>query len=758
MSEASATSPQRDTSRRLCRPWTARANPCLRALVAAMAALMLTAGLWLAGALPAWELRLWDWRASLFAAPSPHTEAIHLITLDQASLDWAYEANGLSWPWPRELYAVIIDFCRRAGAKAVAFDVLFTEPSAYGVQDDATLARAAGRSEAFIAAAFLGDAVGRADTWPRRAPRLPQPEGLDALLSASAGSPKLREVLTPARGVFPIAELASNATLLGAVDAAPDDDGVYRRVRLLRSFDSVASPSLALASFLAGEEAAPTLRFQEKSLRIGHGEAAIRVPLDETAQSVLRFRGPADVFTSDTAAAVIRSELLLRSSPSAPAAMIPVDPERLAGKYVFFGFTAPGLFDLRPTPVDPVTPGVVVWATALDNLLADDFATPLRMEVVVVFCMLTALAVGALGAMLAHPLRQALVLAGSTSGVVTVGFAGYAMHLWLPMAAPLVTAVGASAVAMILTIAVENRQRRFIKTAFSQYLHPSVVEQLLAQPDRLSLGGERREISIFFSDLEGFTALSEKLAPEALVAFLNEYLTAMTDILLAHGGTVDKYEGDAIIAFWNAPLEQPDHAWRALAAAMACQAKLDAMGERFAAVLGARPRMRIGLNTGWAVVGNLGSHTRFDYTMIGDAVNVAARLESLNKQFGSRTLLSGALRDALPADAQSADVRFRFLGRIAVMGRAEPVSIFEPLTAEAYTQRRDEIEAFDHALARFCSGDIESARADFTRLAETDPAAAPYRDHCELLCCEADRRDASVSPEPWDGALVMRSK
>ncbi len=223
----------------------------------------------------------------------------------------------------------------------------------------------------------------------------------------------------------------------------------------------------------------------------------------------------------------------------------------------------------------------------------------------------------------------------------------------------------------------EGRQKRYIKNAFKQYLSPAVIEQLISHPERLKLGGERRELSIFFSDLQGFTSISEGLSPEELTALLNEYLSAMTDIIQEEGGTVDKFEGDAIIAFWNAPLDLDDHALRAVRSALRCQESLARMRPAFRERVGKDLYMRIGINTGPAVVGNMGSHSRFDYTVLGDAVNLAARLEGINKQFKTYTMISQAtleqMADAFPV---------RELSRVAVVGRKEPVTVYEPMFEE----------------------------------------------------------------------------
>jgi adenylate cyclase len=261
----------------------------------------------------------------------------------------------------------------------------------------------------------------------------------------------------------------------------------------------------------------------------------------------------------------------------------------------------------------------------------------------------------------------------------------------------------------------------------------------------LKLGGERRVLSIFFSDLEGFTSISEGLAPEELTTLLNDYLSAMTDIIQEEGGTVDKYEGDAIIAFWNAPLEVPEHATGAVRTALRCQAVLADMRPGFRERVGKDINMRIGINTGPAVVGNLGSHNRFDYTMLGDAVNLAARLEGANKQFGTYTMISQSTREMI-GDA----LAVRELARIAVVGRKEPVTVYEPMFHEAYESRNNELSRFAEGLDLFYDGDFLEALEHFSLIQDVDPAAAAYVEKCLAFI--------NTPPPDWKGVWVMTGK
>ena len=327
---------------------------------------------------------------------------------------------------------------------------------------------------------------------------------------------------------------------------------------------------------------------------------------------------------------------------------------------------------------------------------------------------------------------------------VTASFA-YLQGYWLPLVIPQIAVMTAITLSLVVNFATEGIQRQFIKSAFQQYLNPAVIDQIIAHPEKLALGGERRELSIFFSDLQGFTSISEALDPETLTALLNDYLSAMTDIIHEENGTVDKYEGDAIIAFWNAPLDVPDHACRAVNAALRCQEKLAELRPQYLARTGKEFYMRIGVNTGYAVVGNMGSKDRFDYTMLGDSVNLAARLEGVNKQFGTYSMVSAETRK------QAADkFSFRELARVAVVGKKEAVTVYEPFRSDVYNENKEVLVIFQNGLQLFYKGQFDAARDVFLSIASRDPAAAKYAEKC------LEMKNLAVAG--WDGVWVMTTK
>lgn len=703
-----------------------------------MAAACMALALWSAGLLTSWEAATYDVRVRILARPGPATDEIRIILLDQHSLDWGKEQFGLGWPWPRQVYAPVVDFCRRAKATALAFDVVYTEPSVYGVADDKALGDAMQAYGHTVMPIDLHLTDGSDEHWPPAAP-VPTHDAKGFTAWAKGRG------LTANLATFPIPEIARHATLLGNVNNEPDDDTVYRRLGPMLIFDERHVPSLPLALFLAARPQAQ-LAMDAGGMNLFAPQLKRHIPLDRHGKAILRYRGALKLYKPVSAAAVIQSELQMAEGKK-PL----LDPADFTGKFVFFGFSATGLLDLRPTPLGGVTPGVVVNATFLDNLISGDFIKPLPRWISALVILFMGVVTG-LQHVVAARVRAMLTVSALTFALpIAAAFWLYGAGWWMPLVAPLVASAAALAGTGMYKYATEGRQRRFIKSAFKQYLSPQVIDQLLENPDRLRLGGERREISIFFSDIQGFTTISESLDPVDLTAVLNDFLTAMTDIIQGEGGTVDKYEGDAIIAFWNAPVSQPDHALRAVRAAMACQEKLAEMRGHFRKRTGHAFHMRIGINTGPAVVGNLGSHSRFDYTMLGDAVNLAARLEGANKQFGTYTMISRATLEAMTAQAQTVGAfPCRELARLQVVGKNEAVTVFEPMPPAEAAARRNANQAFASALEAFYAGAFSRAAEAFAPLTEVDPAAARYLTRCREL--------ASTPPQEWNGVWTLTSK
>lgn len=695
-----------------------------RAVWVALLATALAATGWWAGLWEHWEARSWDARVVALAQPGPATDDIVLVLLDQPSLDWAQRENGLGWPWPRELYGVLTDFVARGQPKAWVLDVLYLEPSVFGVGDDQRFADALAETPSVLAFFASPGQAGTRGSWPEALP-LPPIERKPGTSAVEAAGLSL-----------PTQPLAEAVTALGNAHAAADPDGIYRRMRPTTVLDSVSLPTLALAAYALGEAATvPTVSVDHHRLSLGTRE----FPLDAAGHAILRYRGPADTYTSLSAAALLQSELRLRQGEAAA-----LDPAIFTDKYVLFGFSAPGLLDLRPTPVDGAFPGVAVHATLLDNLLSGDLMRPVPPLMALLLMVL--LAGMAAWTLTGRVTAASSALWGGAWLIVPVAlvFAAYWLGFWLHWMSLQVAVVVAVLSSWLLNYALEGRQRRFVRSAFQHYLSADVIEQILREPERLRLGGERKNMTFFFTDLEGFTALSEVLSPEQLTNLLNDYLSAMTRIVQEEGGTLDKFQGDAIMAFWNAPVSVADHAARAVRAAVRCQQRLAELSPQYAARYGHPLFMRIGVHTGVAVVGNMGSRDRFDYTVLGDAVNLAARLEGVNKRFRSGILVSDATRAALPDDPA---LGLREVGCVAVVGREQPVTLYQPVPAGLSSAQ---LTAFAAALSQFYHGQFGAALAGFLALADHDPVAAAY-----LRIAHAFQRQP---PAGWQGVWVLDGK
>jgi adenylate cyclase len=331
------------------------------------------------------------------------------------------------------------------------------------------------------------------------------------------------------------------------------------------------------------------------------------------------------------------------------------------------------------------------------------------------------------------------------------GLGSIAPYLWVPIV-PTALALWISYLGSTAFVAIiEGKEKRFIRSAFGKYVSPDVVRDIATNPDALKLGGQKRSISVFFSDLAGFTTMSERMTPEALIAHLNEYLTEMTQVVMDEAGTLDKYIGDAIMAFWNAPNDLPDHADRAMRCAVMTQRRMDELNKRWRADDPEAEDLvvRIGINTGDVVVGNVGGENRFDYSAIGDAVNLGARLEPANKDYDTLTMVSQFTVDACDREA----FRLRELDFIAVKGKVEPVPVYELLEfagAELAPHREEALAHYETGMSAYKNMDWELALTYFEAAVEADPTDGPSKVYLERS------RENIADPPDADWDFVIR--
>ncbi len=644
------------------------------------------------------ESRTWDWRVQSAVDPSRADRDIVLLLVDKSSLDEFEKVEQLSWPWPREVYALLIRYLAKAGAKGVAFDMIFTEQSSQGGEDDKRLGEAADGSMPVVHALVAGDggdgAAIEAQLKQRKPGNLSEP-WLDRL-AARASSQQFTSA------TLPVDPLVQSQAYLANVKAKPDRDGVFRRFAPAATVGSTTVLSLPIA-FLRAVQPQKSLQELEEIFA-------------KDGDAVIRFHGPEQTYTSLSIVPVLRSAYALAEGQEPK-----VNPSMFKDKWVMIGSNAPALLDFRPTPISDVFPGTEINATILDNLLHRDFVRRSgNLANLLLLLAVTFLATAA--CLYSHRLLlQAIGGAGVGGVAVAIAYKAAAAGIWLPLVTPVLAIAGAIIASLGYQYGIEGRAHRFVKSAFRQYVSADVIDQLVADPSKLALGGERRQLTVFFSDIAGFSRIAERLDPHDLVTMLNEYLSAMTNIILEHGGTLDKYVGDAIVCFWNAPLPVEQHAKVAVDAAFRCQQTLAdlrvAMRERYGVELSAR----IGLATGSAVVGNFGSERRFDYTAIGDTVNLASRLEGANKAFGTEILISESTAQEL-----AGSIRVRRVARLRVVGRVTPESVYEPIDDARWSAADGRFEEFEAALQQLEAGEFESAAARFDELADGDAVAAKY--------------------------------
>ena len=685
----------------------------LRFLITAGAVFLVSVVLQFSGITGWFERKSYDMRMSATADAFEPSEDITLVLLDQESLNWASETLGWSYPWPRESYAKIIDFFNRANAASIAFDMLYTEPSMYGPEDDRILGEACSNFGRVIETVYYS------------------PEATK--IASGDGT----EYPAP---LYPVDDIKNNAAILGNVTSSLDGDGTARRNRFY-STSPLAEPGLAVASLIVGENL-PDLK---------------KIPLASDGGMYIRFQRSLDNYIPYNAEQIIRTELAIEEAEKNGEEFDPgddlLDLEQFEGSHVFFGLYAPGLFDICTTPIGTNYPGVGVHVCQLDTILNESylFESPLWVTLLII-----ALA-SILGCFIGGVTKQAnaksvlievLIFIVVIAAYIGATIGAFIPGLIMPFFVPLLALSGAFIASILETYLTEGKQRRYLKTAFKQYLSPTVIENLIENPDLLKLGGERREITAFFSDIQGFTTISESMTPEGMTQFLNLYLSEMSDIIMAHGGTIDKYEGDAIIAFWNAPTFEEDHAKRGIEAALECQKKLVEMQDELMKITGKPVKQRIGLNTGIATVGNFGSRNRFDYTMMGDTVNLASRLEGINKQYGTYTMCSKATMDS--AVEHGFTLPFRNVGKVAVVGRKEPVLIYNPLTTEEKSVLDGFNDIYLKAYDLFEKGDFAEAKEAFASIADKDPVSAKYVDKCAMLI--------KNPPENWQGFIQATEK
>jgi adenylate cyclase len=693
------------------------------------------------------------------------TGTVAIVDLDDQSL----KEFG-QWPWPRYRVAMLAERIRRAGAASIALDIVFAEED----RTSPDVVRHSLRSELGVDIGFTGLPTGLenndsvlagilkqgpyvlgyyfrveelesddgqpsspAHASPEHAPDVaPPPLKLSVLKAPDAMD--VKEALFLAGGVVGnIPVLAGAAQAAGFINVGADGDGIVRKAPLIISWEDGVYASLALAAVLraSGSETG-LLRLTSggvESLRL----AGRNIPLDARGRMLLNYRGGRRTIPTYSARDVLEERL---------------QPGALDGKIVFIGTSAAGLMDIRSTPLDRFYPGVEAQATVADNIVGGDFlrrpdwAPGLELTLIVGMGLLSTLLLLRMGGI--WPLIILAVLGSSAwfGAVRSLNVHG----LYLSPLMPMLTLAGNFGILSFLKFWSEEKEKRKIRNSFEHYLSPEVITRVLKNPDMLKLGGEKKELTVLFSDIRNFTSLSEKLEPQELVAFMNEFHSAMTGIILEQGGTLDKYIGDAVMAFFGAPEEQPDHALIGCRTALAMMERLYECRKDWCFPGFSRIEIGVGISSGEMVVGNMGSVKRMSYTVMGDQVNLASRLEGLTKQYGVKILIS-----QFTFHQVRHEITCREIDQVRVKGKDTPVSIYEPFSKDYFTDGRFAfIEPFEKGLQSYRAGRFEEAMTFFEQTLTIKPGDNPsllYIERCKTM-------SAAPLPEDWDGVCTMVNK
>lgn len=711
------------------------------------------------------ELKFYDLKFQYRGVRSPAPEVV-IVAIDDNSV------KGVGrWPWSREVMAQLISRIKEAEARVIGLDIVFAERQETAAltalqrlrQDlaqkkaanpqildllkreenradvDRRLARVIGEGTPTILGFFFVGVGGRTVALKRGQALGPK--------TISASTYNMVRWLDQQSSRMPIMgagsvevnlpEITETAAGGGYFNMVPDPDGTIRWLPLALSYGPDIFAPLTLVTLQHYWQKVPlgiTLsHLGVREVRLGRE----KIPVDNYGRLFINYLGPPGIFPTYSAVQVMEGSL---------------PKEALKDKLVLVGATAVGIYDLRVTPFSGVCPGVEIQATVLDNILRKDFIhTPANPSLATMgIVLILALIFGILLPRLSPVGAIAISLLTAQAYIALNYFAFRNLGLQLEVFYPLLEVAGVYTGITLQRFLAEERERARIKKAFQSYVAPEVVNQIIRNPDKLRLGGERRELSILFSDIRGFTSLSETMAPEALVEVLHEFLNPMSEIIVKHGGTIDKYIGDAIMALFGAPLDLPDHCQRVCRAALEMVQSLKALDQEWLEQGKPSLRIGIGINSGPVSVGNMGSNRLFDYTAIGDNVNLASRLEGLNKFYGTEILVSAATAQHL-----NNGFYFREVDLVRVKGKKHPIAIYEILgegTPEEKMARFLELYAEGLAMYR---------ERRFVQAHEALQGALDQRPHDALCAHYLQWTDKFLEKPPgpeWDGITTMVEK
>ena len=678
------------------------------------------------------ELKTLDARFRIFSKPETASKNIVFAVIDDKSIQ-SLEKQNMYWPWSRDVYAELVGYFKRGGAKAVMFDILFPSPdidrvSSNGEDNDKNFADSMKSAQNVLLGLQLKEDIAPSN--------YPMNNSVEFSFPHDAVSSKIFS-----SSIAPYPLFQSSAKNIGVVNYHSDDDGICRRLPLLSYYNRTTFPHLGFTAFLFNKHPSITFEKEKKTLKVENQE----IPLDNEGNFLIWWYGKGGI---DGCFKYYSIQSLIHSAIQEKRSHQPIVPsDSFKDKYVIVGSNASALLDFRTTPFtqEEPYPGMEIYATMLSNLLQKDFLRignkTISILAIFAFCFLVAFAMFYVHRVI-YTISLVIILSIAWVGISCYFFSSE--KIWIELAAPLCSILCSFAISATWSYSTEGKARKQLRSMFHRYVDATVVEQLEAHPEKLELGGVETEAVVFFSDIEQFTIVSEQLQPKDVVKHLNEYFSLSVDVLLKHNAFLDKYYGDAVMAMFGVPIQNNNDAHYACLASLEIIQSLKSQPMVF-------NRARIGLHSGKMLVGNIGSVKRTEYTAIGDTVNVASRLESVNKIYGTSIIISEQVYSKVHND-----MICRELDIVTLKGKGTATRIFELLCTKKLCPQETTtlVQQFGLALQQYRNKSFVEAKNSFSQLLKQFPDDNPAK----VFINRCNNFISSPPPQEWNGVYDLESK
>ena len=670
--------------------------------------------IFLSNVLGLFELKAFD-SLSKYLNPAASSDNIVIVQVDQESID-GLSKEGVNWPWPRQIYAPIIDYLSEADA--IFVDILFTEASSYGQEDDMVLVDAVKRSCNVYLPVFLSNKTVKMSA------------GEEEFIRSIAIRENISSNLKFNSAITPIDPLKNSVRGGGNVMIKPDEDGVYRKVPLVFKLEKYQVPNFVIDYLIDDGK----IEIVQNRLSVEGSE----IPLTD-GNLLLRYYRNGNPFKVFSASEILKSYLDVNALKEPP-----VKRDFFKRKVIFLGLTAAGLYDLKPTSISSISTGVFIHATTLDNILNKSFIRIVNPYLEILFMLLISFFI-TFTVLKRHSFLINLTLFLVTFSIILLVIVLlFKIAIYVKVIPTITSLILSFMIVVAYSYATEGRQRVLLRKTFSQYMDKKIADYLLENPALIKPGGQKKRVTVFFADIAGFTTMSEKTTPERIASVLHSVLNSLTEVIILNQGVIDKYIGDCVMAFWGAPIDAGNCEINSCYSAIQSMVAIKKMNKELQKEGFPELSIRIGIHSGDAIAGNIGSDRLFHYTVIGDTVNLASRLESVNKFFNTGIIIS---EDTLRETRNSFITRQ--LGSIAVKGKTLPVKIYELVGQEQDIEWEmlQLLKIYNDGIQFYNDRKFDDAIHNFNEILTKYPNDGPsdfYRNRCEYL------KSASNLTEDWN--------